>query len=89
MVSESVAPHNSGTRCFVFQIDAFQNSSAEFRGKMVIHVQRNPQANVNTLRFQYPVPYLKKIFKSAQDHKAVFKNFSFFKPSLENAFWDQ
>ena len=56
---------------------------------MVMHVQRKPQANVNTLRFQYPVPYLKKIFKSAQDHETVFKNFSFFKSSLENAFWDQ
>ena len=33
---------------------------------ILIHVQRNPQANVNTMRFRFPVPYLKKVFKSAQ-----------------------
>ena len=31
---------------------------------MLIHVQRNPQANVNTLQFRFPVPYLKKIFNT-------------------------
>ena len=44
---------------------------------MLIHVQRNPQANANTLRLQFPVPYLKKISISAQQfeiHKFITKS---------------
>ena len=36
---------------------------------MLIHVPRNPQANVNTLQFRFPVPYLKKIFNTLSSKK--------------------
>ena len=34
-------------------------------GPMLVHIQRNPHTNANTLRFYFPVPCLKKISKSA------------------------
>ena len=77
------------TKCFILHIFASQKSSAEIKGQMLIHVQRNPQTNVHILRFHFPVPYLKKMSKSARLHETVFRNFSFLKPSLENALWDQ